>query len=1027
MGFSSDAIPEGLVVRLHRRHLLRKQVVPVNDWGRLSGTQQRLAAFLLSLRDEGNATLHDGAGDGEGLLVSHDAAVRLPASVAEAIGVPPLTSLSITLSFEGLMTDPDGHIRIRWYDENTQAIRPGRCGCIVSWADGRRRGRLSETIFRLVEAADAYNASEGQPPAARISAWMPVQNGYRDVTGRQVKADDYLSHLTLYQAGAMALDVRQTADGPDFVPIVMHREKAAGQTDDEAPIPEAAEDPSAVVRPRDAISDALLPADLQQGFLQSFVRETETRQAYVLGRQQYLVIEPGLRSALDVVRQKRRASRSEREEFVRNPRPALAGALKREKAAVPGLEAEADGWEERSASLLLVETHQYAERVIGLEIWQKPSLPWLQTPSGQWMPERFPVRIGSATVVMDQKESEKIVSGYTMALEAGDGEMVVQGQRISTEQVGHVLESLGLARPAAAAPDPANMAADGGEAPASASSGATDLGGDGSDSALPAERQVLQILQNFEGVDYRMSHARRVSVLSNDFPVGSLTRSLPKPHQEDGFRWLAEAWVAGWPGVLLADDMGLGKTFQALAFLAWVRKNRSRQGMAEGVARQPVLVVAPTALLRNWIEEAERHLQPDVLGKRIDAFGYGLNRLRLAQPGEWAQEDSLDVARLRSADWVLTTYETLANHHRAFARVAFSVALFDEAQKIKMPGTINTQAAKAMNADFTLTMTGTPIENRLADLWCIMDRAIPGYLGELKGFVKRYENGAEAELEELKTKLDRPDTRTPAPMLRRMKVDILEGLPRREVRKVKMPMPPEQALAYARARLDAQNGGRRHGDMLRAIHAFRGVSLHPEKVENVDPFDPASVDLWVGKSARLMQTMTVLEEIAARGEKALVFLEDLTMQRIFATAAATKFALASTPAIINGSVPGERRLAIVDGFQNAPAGFDLLVLSPKAAGVGLTITAANHVIHLSRWWNPAVEDQCNDRCYRIGQHKPVTVHVPIAVHPALGEASFDVTLDRLLENKRSLSRHMLRPPVEDSDLEILFGEAVNAA
>lgn len=1027
MSFLSEATPAGLVIQFQQRKLLKKQILPVDAWRRLTSTEKRVASFLLSLLDEGNATLHDKGTGREGLLISHDTVVRLPVSVAEAVGAPSLTSLSITLSFEGLMTDPDGHIRCRWYDENTQAIRPKRCGCIVKWADGRREGRLSETIFRLVEAVDSYNASEGQGPEARIAAWLPVQNCYHDVTGKEVKADDYLSHLTLYQAGAMALDVRQTSDGPDFVPIVMRREKNAGQTDDEAPIPETEENPSTVGRQRDAISDALLPADLQQAFLQSFVREGATRQAYVLGRQQYLVIEPALRTALDVVRQKRRSPRAEREEFVRNPRPALAGALGQEMSTPVGDSAEGDEWQDQTASMLLVETHQYAERVIGLGIWQKPNLPWLQTPSGQWMPERFPVKIGSATIVMGKAEAEEIASDYARALSAGDGDMVVQGQHVPTEDVGHVLESLGLATSVAGADDPVDLATCGCEEKAVASSAGAAFGDDGKDSRLPAERQVLQIRQNFEGVDYLVSHPRRVSMLSSDFPVGLLTRSIPKPHQEDGFRWLADAWTAGWPGVLLADDMGLGKTFQALTFLAWIRENRSRQGMAEGVSRQPVLVVAPTALLRNWIEEAERHLQPNVLGERVDAFGYGLSRLRPASPGAWAEEDSLDVSRLRSADWVLTTYETLANHHRVFARVSFSVALFDEAQKIKMPGTINTQAAKAMNADFTLAMTGTPIENRLADLWCIMDRAIPGYLGELKGFVKRYENGAEAELEELKAKLDRPDTKTPAPMLRRMKIDILEGLPHRSVNRVEMQMPPEQAQAYARARMDALNGGRRHGDMLRAIHAFRGISLHPDKDENVDPLDPSSVNAWVSRSARLLQTMKVLEEIAARGEKALVFLEDLALQRIFATAAATKFALPAMPAIINGSVPGERRLAIVDGFQNGPAGFDLLVLSPKAAGVGLTITAANHVIHLSRWWNPAVEDQCNDRCYRIGQNKPVTVHVPIAVHPALGDASFDVTLDKLLENKRALSRHMLRPPVEDSDIEILFGEAVVAA
>ncbi len=162
-----------------------------------------------------------------------------------------------------------------------------------------------------------------------------------------------------------------------------------------------------------------------------------------------------------------------------------------------------------------------------------------------------------------------------------------------------------------------------------------------------------------------------------------------------------------------------------------------------------------------------------------------------------------------------------------------------------------------------------------------------------------------------------------------------------------------------------------------------------------------------------------------RGEKALLFIEDRDMQASFAAAAGTLFGLRSEPQVINGEVPGHRRQAIVERFQKAPAGFDVLVLSPKAAGVGLTITAANHVIHLSRWWNPAVEDQCNDRAYRIGQTKPVTVHVPLARHPTYGDASFDVTLDKLLAEKRALSRHMLTPPVKDGDAAILFESTIS--
>ena len=147
-------------------------------------------------------------------------------------------------------------------------------------------------------------------------------------------------------------------------------------------------------------------------------------------------------------------------------------------------------------------------------------------------------------------------------------------------------------------------------------------------------------------------------------------------------------------------------------------------------------------------------------------------------------------------------------------------------------------------------------------------------------------------------------------------------------------------------------------------------------------------------------------------------------QTTFAAVVATLLKLRAEPVIINGTTPGAIRQDIVDRFQNGPPGFNLMVLSPKAAGVGLTITAANHVIHLSRWWNPAVEDQCNDRVYRIGQTRPVTVHVPLAVHPSLGERSFDVNLDRLLEHKRAMSRQMLAAPVGDADIGLLFDQAM---
>ena len=192
-----------------------------------------------------------------------------------------------------------------------------------------------------------------------------------------------------------------------------------------------------------------------------------------------------------------------------------------------------------------------------------------------------------------------------------------------------------------------------------------------------------------------------------------------KTHQLAGLAWLQDAWRQGRPGVLLADDMGLGKTLQALAFLAWLR-----EGMAISVVSPaPVLIVAPTGLLENWREEHDRHLAKPGLGRLLRAYGKDLAQHRIVsadgQPG-------LAPDALRSAEWVLTTYETLRDYDKDFWRVRFAAVVFDEVQKIKTPGIRLTDAAKSINATFTIALTGTPVENRLADLWCIVDTVHPG-------------------------------------------------------------------------------------------------------------------------------------------------------------------------------------------------------------------------------------------------------------------------------------------------------------
>jgi hypothetical protein len=219
-------------------------------------------------------------------------------------------------------------------------------------------------------------------------------------------------------------------------------------------------------------------------------------------------------------------------------------------------------------------------------------------------------------------------------------------------------------------------------------------------------------------------------------------------------------------------------------------------------------------------------------------------------------------------------------------------------------------------------------------------------------------------------------------------------------------MPEEQAKVYAEVVARAKQPD--SGPMLETLHLLRGVSLHPVWPPAGDIADPQR---FITQSARLMETFTILDEIAARCEKALVFLESLELQQHLALLIKNRYGLKRLPMQINGDVSGESRQRLVDQFQDEGGKFDVMILSPRAGGVGLTLTSANHVIHLSRWWNPAVEDQCTDRVYRIGQGQPVKVYYPMAVHPLYGDSSFDELLNALLERKRKLSERMLLPPV----------------
>ena len=604
-------------------------------------------------------------------------------------------------------------------------------------------------------------------------------------------------------------------------------------TDDEAPAEETGSDEGSRTVP--LAVEAALPEEKQRAFLRSFEEHPDgARDAYVLGKNAYVIVSPDLKIALDVVRKKRRALLEERRDFLRNPRAAIAEALEAHR---------------RDVAPLFVETQSYSDRVEGLGVWKDISLP-PNPHNGGWLPEGFP-DAGAKLVTPDNLDN--IAARVATAEADGVEQIEVEGEQTPVSDLKAEIERVREAVSQDTPPLTAPLQQQDGEAGA-ASEGAQNLG--------------LMIKMNIDGVEYETKRRPRKPLVPCEFPVAQMSSNRPKDHQREGFKWLVDAWCAGWPGVLLADDMGLGKTYQALAFLAWMRGNRevlggrrSQRLHPANPALGPILIVAPTSLLRNWQEEAERHLSSRGLGICVEAFGSKLRSLR--QPGK-PPEEALDIAALCHADWILTTYETLADYHRAYARVPYSVVVFDEMQKIKNPNSINTRSAGTLNIDFVLGLTGTPIENRIEDLWCLFDRLAPGYLGALRDFSSRYSGESRERLSELKSRIDRPVGDCPPPLLRRMKDQARDGLKNKEIKTYQIRMPELQAKEYERVVVSAAGADGSRNQMLKVLHAMRGVSLHP-RAKEVDPADKRSAQDWIKGSARLSKAFEILCELSGTG------------------------------------------------------------------------------------------------------------------------------------------------------------------
>jgi non-specific serine/threonine protein kinase len=511
--------------------------------------------------------------------------------------------------------------------------------------------------------------------------------------------------------------------------------------------------------------------------------------------------------------------------------------------------------------------------------------------------------------------------------------------------------------------------------------GVRPAGGEGTEDAAPDWSRVVA----GPWLAATLEQLRRPETLARLDPGNGLRATL-RPYQQTGVRWLHLLSSLGL-GACLADDMGLGKTMQVLALLVVIGNAENGRAGARARprgerSRRTSLLVAPASLLANWEAEAAR-------------FAPGL-RVVVAHPSAMpaAEIRSLDARRLADVALVITSYGTLVASS-SLQKVPWRLAVLDEAQAIKNPAAKQTRAVKELDAEARMVLTGTPVENRLGDLWSIFDFINPGLLGTAREFT-RFTRGLPS----------RP-RRAYAPIralvrpyiLRRLKTDpaVIADLPAKTEVKAFCGLSRVQAALYQRSvtemasALASADGIKRKGVVLAFLMRLKQICNHPSH--------------WLGDggwaegdSGKLLRLREIADVIAAKQEKVLVFTQ---FRDVTAPLSAFLEGVFGRPGLVlHGETAVKARQTLVRRFQEDEQ-VPFFVLSLKAGGTGLNLTAASHVVHFDRWWNPAVEDQATDRAFRIGQTKNVLVH------KFLCRGTVEERIDALIESKRQLSRDLL--------------------
>ncbi len=435
-----------------------------------------------------------------------------------------------------------------------------------------------------------------------------------------------------------------------------------------------------------------------------------------------------------------------------------------------------------------------------------------------------------------------------------------------------------------------------------------------------------------------------------------------RPYQKTGLKWLWTNISKGF-GCCMADDMGLGKTIQVLSLILKMKE--------ENKLKNPVLVVCPTTLMGNWMKELE------MFAPSIKAAIYH------------GSERQLDLKN----DIILTTYAIMRIDIEDLKKDSWSMVIVDEAQNIKNPDTAQTLAIKSLKSDIKIAMTGTPVENRLTELWSIFDFINRGYLGSLREFQKSYAIPIE-KFKEM-SRANKLKMSVSPFVLRRLKTDknVISDLPEKLVLNDYCYLSKPQAVLYEKTlnemmeKISGFTGVNRRGNIFKLITALKQICNHPYQFLKAGEM---SKEL----SGKMEKCVSLVQNIIDNGEKTLIFTQYKEMGDILCQILNDECNI--TPSFFHGSLNINQREKIIDDFQSNEE-TKVMILSLKAGGTGLNLTSATNVIHYDLWWNPAVEDQATDRTYRIGQEKNVMVHRLVTL------GTFEEKIDEMLKSKKDLA------------------------